>query len=513
MILQQWMTSDKKGSVKLIYLIAFIAGGLLPLAFAPVNFYPLVFIIPAILFFLFYSAATHDFSISQITKIGFLFGLGFFAIGISWVYVAIHDFGLSSVPLASLFTFLFVAFLASYIAIQAYLGQLLVRRTGVHQPFIILVIIYPACWVLMEWVRGWFLTGLPWLNLGYSQIDTPLAGFAPVLGSYGLSWLVTLIAGLLVYLVTQKNKRFIVASAIIVIMAIGQLLVSIEWTAKKDQSISVALIQGNMPQLTKWDMDAVVKRVNQYSTLTRKHWDKDLIVWPENSMTAYYHQLEKTFLNEFSKEARATDSELIIGIPYLDQATGNYYSSFVTLGNKQHIYHKAHLVPFGEYLPLDHLLRGLVNFFSMPMSNFSRGDWMQPLLEVRGQKIAATICYEDIFGEELIRYLPQATLLVNGSNNAWYGDSLAPHQHLQIARMRAAETGRDLMRATTNGISALVNYKGEILARSTQFESDVVSGHVQPRIGATPYVRWGNYPVLFLLILSFAVVLWKTKTR
>jgi len=474
MILQQWMTSDKKGSVKLIYLIAFIAGGLLPLAFAPVNFYPLVFIIPAILFFLFYSAATHDFSISQITKIGFLFGLGFFAIGISWVYVAIHDFGLSSVPLASLFTFLFVAFLASYIAIQAYLGQLLVRRTGVHQPFIILVIIYPACWVLMEWVRGWFLTGLPWLNLGYSQIDTPLAGFAPVLGSYGLSWLVTLIAGLLVYLVTQKNKRFIVASAIIVIMAIGQLLVSIEWTAKKDQSISVALIQGNMPQLTKWDMDAVVKRVNQYSTLTRKHWDKDLIVWPENSMTAYYHQLEKTFLNEFSKEARATDSEL---------------------------------------MPLDHLLRGLGNFFSMPMSNFSRGDWMQPLLEVRGQKIAATICYEDIFGEELIRYLPQATLLVNGSNNAWYGDSLAPHQHLQIARMRAAETGRDLMRATTNGISALVNYKGEILARSTQFESDVVSGHVQPRIGATPYVRWGNYPVLFLLILSFAVVLWKTKTR
>lgn len=507
MIFNRQVIHNAVFSAKQSYLIAFFSGCLLPLAFAPVNFYPLAVFLPSILFFLFYRALINNAAANQIVKTGFLFGLGLFGTGVSWVYVAIHDFGLSSIPIASSLTLLFVAFLALYFAVQAYLGYWLVNRIGIEKAFIILVFIFPACWVLMEWFRGWFLTGFPWLNLGYSQIDAPLAGYAPLLGVYGISWLVVTIAGLLVYLIQQQNRRMIIIGTVVAIIVSGVLLTRIEWTDKKDQTISVALVQGNMPQHTKWDEGAIDKRVAQYSNLTREHWDKDLIVWPENSMTAFYHQLEEPFLRAFNKEAQAANSELIIGIPFLNQDTYEYYSSFMTLGGKPQFYHKTHLVPFGEYLPLNDLLRGLINFFSMPMSNFSRGDWIQPLIEVKGQKIAATICYEDAFPEELIRYLPEATLLVNGSNNAWYGDSLAPHQHLQIARMRAAETGRDLLRATTNGISALVNHKGEIVSRSRQFDSQVVTGNVQPRAGATPYVRWGNYPVIVILILVFVALL------
>ena len=502
----RWVKREDASPTKLTYLVAFVAGGLLPLAFAPVNFYPLAFLLPALLFYLWRGTTAR-----QAAKIGFFFGLGEFAIGISWIYVAIHEFGLSSVAVASLLTTLFVAFLALYIAAQGYLSQSLVIRYGKSDTSNYLLI-YPACWVFMEWFRGWFLTGFPWLNLGYSQVDTLLVGYAPILGVYGISWLVVLISGLLLLFTKNLRANFILSGSIVVIFIAGLLLNKTEWTDIKDEPLKVALIQGNMPQHTKWDADSVAERVEQYAGLTRKRWNNDLVIWPENSMTAFHHQLDEKFLQPFSEEAKATNTELIIGIPFLDQDTYQYYSSFLTIGEHPAFYHKTHLVPFGEYLPLNFLLRDLINFFSMPMSDFSRGDWMQPLLQVKGQKVAATICYEDAFGEELIRYLPEATLLVNGSNNAWYGDSFAPHQHLQISRMRAVETGRDLMRATTNGISALINQKGEIVSRSKQFEADVVTGSVQPRSGATWYVLWGNYPVLISLLLCFISIVVLNKS-
>lgn len=498
---------DDVSPTKLTYLVAFIAGGLLPLAFAPVNFFPLAFFIPAILFYLW-----RDTTARQAAKIGFFFGLGEFAVGVSWVYVAIHEFGLSSVLVASLLTSLFVAFLALFFAVQGYISQSLVNRYS-RNHWVNFLLIYPACWVFMEWFRGWFLTGFPWLNLGYSQVDFMLAGYAPLVGVYGISWIVVLISGLIIFLQAQPHRKLVVLITITLFFVAGKLLMNVDWTQPSDKPLKVALVQGNMPQHTKWDPDAVGRRIDQYTRLTRQHWDNDLIIWPENSMTAFYHQLDKKFLQPFAEEASATDTELIIGIPYLNQKTYQYYSSFLVIGEHKAFYHKTHLVPFGEYLPLNFLLRDVIDFFSMPMSDFSRGDWIQPLLEVKGQKVAATICYEDAFGEELIRYLPEASLLVNGSNNAWYGDSFAPHQHLQISRMRAVETGRDLMRATTNGISALVNHKGEIKIRSRQFESDVVTGTVQPRSGATPYVQWGNYPVLIglLLCLIFVVIRYKSN--
>ena len=311
----RWVKREDASPTKLTYLIAFIAGGLLPLAFAPVNFFPLAFILPAVLFYLWNGTTA-----KQAAKIGFLFGLGQFAIGVSWVCVAIHEFGLSSVAVAAILTTLLVAFLALYIAVQGYISQSIINRYHVSK-IISFAVVYPACWVLMEWFRGWFLTGFPWLNLGYSQIDTTLAGFAPLIGVYGISWLVVIISGALLVFTKQLKTNLILVSSIVVIFAIGLLLNNIEWTTIKNKPLKVALVQGNMPQHTKWDADSINKRVEQYARLTRKHWDNDLVIWPENSMTAFHHQLDEKFLQPFAEEAKATNTELILGIPFLNQDT------------------------------------------------------------------------------------------------------------------------------------------------------------------------------------------------
>jgi len=244
--------------------------------------------------------------------------------------------------------------------------------------------------------------------------------------------------------------------------------------------------------------------------LTRKHWDSDLILWPENSLTIFHHQLEESIFIPLAKEAKKHNSDIILGLPYMDLETDQYFSSLMAINhtsNKEQFYHKNHLVPFGEYVPLASLLRGLITFFDLPMSGFTPGKYEQKLLIAAGQKIAPTICYEDAFGEDLIRFLPEATLILNASNNAWYGDSFAPHQHVQISQMRALETGRDLMRVTTNGVSALIDHKGKIISHSPQFKAYVVTGLVQPRKGATPYVRFGNYALIFIIVLGLSGVL------
>jgi apolipoprotein N-acyltransferase len=222
-------------------------------------------------------------------------------------------------------------------------------------------------------------------------------------------------------------------------------------------------------------------------------------------LPAFYHEVADTFLAQLQSEARAHGTDMLIGLPVLDQSTGRYYNSMISIGRQQGFYHKQHLVPFGDYVPLQEVLRGLIGFFDLPMSGFSPGSSGQRLLEVAGQKVGISICYEDVFGEEVVRTLPEASLLVNATNNAWYGDSLAPPQHLQMSRMRALETGRPVLRVTTNGISAIIDPKGKIVSRSPQFETYVITGTVQPMQGATPYVRFGNWPILLLLALMLGI--------
>ena len=448
--------------------------------------------------------------------LGWWFGLGYFTVGVTWGFVAIHVFGLSSIFASAVLTFIGVSCMTAYISLQSYVSVLFIKKISLENKKVIVLVVFPLFWALLEWFRGWFLTGFPWLSLGYSQTNSFLSGYASVLGVYGVSWLTALSSSLLLISLLYKNTK-IMFSTLFVFTFIwmgGYLLSFVSWTDKTGEPINVSLVQGNVEQQTKWDPGHFEKRKKTYLSLTQKHWDSDLVLWPENSLTVFHHQLKNNFLASLQNEAKKQNTDIILGLPVLDQKNNNYFSSLLVINKsdkKTQFYHKNHLVPFGEYVPLASLLRGLISFFDLPMSGFTPGKYDQKVLLAAGQKIAPTICYEDAFGEDLIRFLPEATLLLNASNNAWYGDSFAPHQHLQISQMRALETGRDMMRVTTNGVSALINHQGKIISRSPQFEAHVVTGYVQPRLGATPYVRGGNVFILLIIFTGLIGSLLYTK--
>jgi apolipoprotein N-acyltransferase len=488
-------------------LLALVAGALLPLAFAPVGYALLAVLAPALLFGVWLDARPR-----QAAWRGFLFGIGQFGVGVSWVYVAIHDFGYTGVPLAVMLTALFVGFLALFPALLGYLCA----RFLAGPAWLRLALTYPAAWTLFEWIRGWILTGFPWLNLGYSQIDMPLRGLAPLVGAYGISLAVAATGGLLMLALVAARQARIVALAVVGVLWLGgALLARVGWTQPSAAPFRVALVQGNIPQDTKWRPELVGYTLELYARLTREHYDARLVVWPEAAVTAWYHEVAADYLPKLAREAHAHGTDIVLGIPVREPGTRRYFNSLVGLSDgRTGFYHKRHLVPFGDYVPLEDELRGLIRFFDLPMSGFSPGPDQQPLLTAAGQKIASAVCYEDVFGEELIRDLPAATLIINATNNAWYGNSFAPHQHLQMSRMRAAETRRYLLRATTNGVSAIVDPRGRILARSPQFVTTVLTGEVTPYQGATPYVRTGNVPVIawMLGVLGIGAVLARRRS-
>lgn len=486
----------------LLSLFVLIAGAIQPLAFAPFDLYPVAVFSLLPLFALWLNATPR-----QAAWYGLLFGVGVFGTGVSWVYVAIHVFGHSAVPVAALLTLLFVLLLALYPALAGYLVRRAAVRLGFSQTLQLLLWM-PLVWTLVEWLRGWFLSGFPWLSLGYSQIDSPLRGYAPLLGIYGITLVCAVSAGLLLWLWRERSKAALWGVALLLALWLGGYgLAQTSWTTAVDAPLRVTMIQGNVPQDTKWDPDAIRLRLDRYAGLTRQHLEEsDLIIWPENSITVYYRRLADGYFATLSQQLQQTQTDLILGVPLLDDDGERYYTTMMSLGSNHGFYRKRHLVPFGEYLPFDSVLRGLINFFNMPMSSFSPGPEQQPLLQVAGQQVAASVCYEDAFGAEMRDFLPQATLLVNGSNNAWYGDSLAQHQHLQISRMRALEFGRPMLRATTNGISAIIEPDGRLLRTSKQFKTDVIQGQVQPMQGATPYTRFGNYVVLLIMVVMAGVI-------
>jgi apolipoprotein N-acyltransferase len=225
------------------------------------------------------------------------------------------------------------------------------------------------------------------------------------------------------------------------------------------------------------------------------------VIWPETAVPSLAHRVEEEFLTPLAAEAEARGSEILLGIPVYDEASGRYYNAMQTIGPVRASYYKRHLVPFGEFMPLKPLLEPLIEWLAIPMSDFSPGDAAQPLVPVAGHQAGVSICYEDAFGEEVIQALPQAAFLVNASNDAWFGDSLAPHQHLQIARMRARETERYLLRATNTGISAIIGPRGELRGTAPAFTEQVLSGEVLPLQGLTPYARLGNWGVVLLALL------------
>lgn len=489
-------------------LLALVAGALLPLAFAPFGLYPLAVLAPALLFF----------SLSELTpraalRRGFAFGLGLFGVGVSWVYVAVADFSDSGAVTAVILTALFVAALAVYPALFAY-GAARLRARAAPPPALWYLAALPALWLAFEWLRGWLFTGFTWLQLGYSQAQSPLAGLAPLLGVYGIGLACAVSAGALAWLLHDGRRAWPGVAVVLLLWGGAWGARQVEWTEPAGAPLRVALIQDNLPQSTKWDPEQFDARLELYARLTLENLGAaDAVIWPENAVTVFYHELKDDYFDWLAGQARAANTDLIVGVPVKRTDAAGYYTSLMVLGSHEAVYHKRHLVPFGEFVPLENALRGLIRFFDLPMSGFSPGPAAQPPLPVAGQRAAMSICYEDAFGEELLHNFPQATLLINGSNNAWYGDSLAPHQHLEISRMRAIESGRPLVRATTTGISALADHHGRVLATTPQFERAVLRGSVQPMQGMTPYTRWGNGPLLILLFVMLGTCIIAPRRR
>ena len=416
MFFEQWQ-QGWQGQV-----IALLAGLLLPLSFAPFHLFPVAIISLALLFLCWQNVST-----KQAAWRGFFYGLGMFGLGVSWIYVAIHDFGNASILLSILLTAGFVAFLA---LLPALLGFLIKRITGNKLYPSDFVLLLPIGWVIFEWFKTWFLTGFPWLEVGVGQIDGALGGFTPVLGTLGVSLLTAMTAGVL--LVMFQTRRWVWIVPVALLWLTGAALKEKQWTEPAGEILQVSLIQGNVPQGIKWNKEQVLNTLALYRTLTEENWDSDLVVWPENAVTAFYHQLKAFYLDPLAEQARKNQTDILLGLPVLDKSSGHYFNSMMSLGATEGFYHKQHLVPFGDYVPLQNWLRGVIEFLDLPMSAFYPGSDNQPLLQAAGHKVGVTICYEDVFSSEVRKTLPEATILVNATNNAWYGDSFAPHQHLQI---------------------------------------------------------------------------------
>lgn len=470
------------------------AGILTTFSFAPFDIWPLAILGPALLFWLWMKNQGAGF------RLGLLYGLGLMGSGITWLYVSIAQFGNVGWFLPILVTAVFVIIIALFYALLGWLGD----RFKVPDRLKLLGI-FPALWVLVEWLRGWFLTGFPWLELGYSQIDTPLAGYGPMMGGLGISFSVVLSAGLILLMFNPGRVRWYAGSGLLALWLVGWGLLQIQWSRQSADPISVALIQGNIPQEKKWELDQLAPSLTLYARRTKENFGAELIVWPETAVSAFQHQVDEVFLQPLEAELKKQGSVLVFGVVRLGEDGTRYYNSMIAMGKQRDHYSKRHLVPFTEYLPLKSLLWELVDFLTIPMSDFTAGGKAKPLMQVGDHQVGMSICYEDAFGSEMAQALPEAAYLINASNDAWFGDSLAPHQHLQIARMRALETSRYLLRSTNTGISAIVGPNGALIARSPLLEEAVLKGQILPMSGATPFARFGNLPILALLILVIVI--------
>lgn len=486
-------------------LVALLCGAVMPLGFAPYGWYPLPILALALLAVLLYKAAPR-----RALWLGWLFGLGQFGVGVSWVHISINQYGHAGLLLSMATMFLLVVYLALFPAVMAWLLSKTQRRS--RNGFLCLA--FPAAWVLSEWLRAWLFTGFPWLNLGYSQLDTPLAGFAPIVGVYGVSMFTALSAGLVGLLLTARGRsRLIPVIALSLLWLVAWGLNQQQWMQPAGEPLTATLVQGNIPQELKWRPDQQHETLDRYVTLSREHLDSDLVVWPETAVPAFYDQVETDFLSPLREQMQARGVSLVTGIPVLDRHQWRYYNSIISLDQPGAFYYKVHLVPFGEYLPLRDWLAGILSFLPVPQADFSAGRIDQPLLKAAGYPVGTSICYEIAFGEQLIHALPEAAFLINVSNDAWFGDSLAPHQHQEMARMRARETARYVLRATNTGISAIIDNRGHIVARSRQFEATAVSAEVVPGKGTTPYVRWGNWPVVIVSLIILGLALATVRSR
>lgn len=506
MILKAVKSSFLSGLVNLFvpqkkHAIAFGLGLLGVFSFAPLNFPPVIIASLAGLFLLWLEAENR----SAGFKIGLWFGLGFFGLGVSWLFSSIYVYSGVLLPLAILMTLIFILFLSLFIAFSGWVAQYFKDS---KRPGLVLTVLFPAVWVGGEILRSSILGGYPFLLVGNSHIETWLAGYAPVFGVWGMSWAIAMSAGLLLWLF--KNRSWFVASITLSLLwSVGGLLQGVEWVKPIDKPVDIALLQGNIPQEKKWLQSEFMPTLKSYVSMTKSNMDADVIVWPETAIPAYYDVVERGALNSFIKDAQLLNTDILVGTIAGDRGSDNYYNALINLHRPADRYYKSHLVPFSEFFPLNDAFAYVSSLFDIPYATFTAGDEDQAPLMLGGQLAGLSICYETAFGDEMARQLPDAKYFITVSNDAWFAHTFEPAQQLQEVQMRALELGREIARSTNTGLSAIVDIKGKIKQQIPAYETGVLRGKVQPYEGMTFYAEWGKLPVLFMLFSIFGFMLSK----
>ena len=482
-------------------LIALLFGALAVLGFAPFYIFPTTIISVTGICCLWQKTA----SPRAAWILGFSYGLGLYCVGIYWIYISLHDFGGMPWWFAGFCTFCLCAFMALFVALVGWLSK--------KCNFTLLSL--PVLWGLSDWIRSWIFTGFPWLTLGYSQVPhSPLAGFMPIVGVYGVSVITTFLAALIAaWLSSRQNivwKRKAIAAFTLILVS-GSILKTIEWTNPIGEPFDVSLIQGNIPQDTKWSPDTAQSTIDQYVDMAEAS-KAPLIILPETALPVIANQLDESVKNRLTAHAKENNGDILIGMVEYNENSQEYFNSALSYGSAPtQVYRKNHLVPFGEFIPLKQLLGWIYrDWLNMPLSDLSRGGTRQSPINLNYQKVAVNICYEDVFGEEIIRNAANATLLVNISNDAWYGRSFAAHQHMQFSQARALETGRYMLRATNTGATAAIDQHGYVLMHAPHDVKTTLNVRAQSYSGSTPYLRFGNWPFIAFSFGAIAFV-WRRK--
>jgi len=477
--------------------IALLAGCLIPLSFAPFNIWPLGIVALTI-----FALLINEQSAKVVWWRSWCFGVGMYGVGVSWVYVSISGFGGAPIPLAAFLVMVFVFFMAAVFGLPFYAFGRWFNRHPLS-----LLIAFPATWLLGEWLRTWLLTGFPWLFIGYADLTNWLSGWAPVVGVMGLSLLSAFTAAVFAHFIfkPRKTHHLILGScAIFFIWGAGFSLQKIEWTQISKTPTSIAIVQPNIAQEDKWQVDSRAATMDLLRTKTEPLWGHKIIIWPEAAVTEVYSQV-LPFLNEMNRKAADAESGLITGIIFDDQDKQVYYNSIATFGKAIGIYHKRRLVPFGEYVPME-WLRNLIEFFNLPTSYLNVGADDQHGLKIDDLLISPTVCYEVAYPDLVAKSAIDSQLLMSVSNLGWFEDSLGRHQFMQMAQMRALETQRYYAYSTNNGPSAIFDRKGKITAQTNAFEQTSLSSEIFAVDGSTPFMRFGSLPLVVISVLGLVLM-------
>ena len=487
---------------------AFFLGGIYFLAFAPYDYWIVAFVSLVGLFFILVRFPEQALSLS------WLFGVGKYLFGASWIYVSIREYGGADIFLASFLVALFVIGLALFLLPVGYS----VRRLKTANLWVN-AMVFVFAWSASEWLLTWLFTGFPWLLLGYSLIASPLASLLPIFGvlASGMLSLVFFLGVVLVCraLLFSGRTRWYYAAPVLVPCLLVLVLHNITWVSEKGLH-SVGLVQGNIDQSVKWDFKERNRIAQKYISMSAELWGLDLVVWPEYALTLYGEEAKRVKLN-LQKRAIVSGTNLLLGAPevvaYEDKQLAERFRVFNTaqgFGLASGSFAKAHLVPFGDYVPFQEFLRGLITFFDLPMSSSSKGSSDQPnILAKLGDEtvqIGIGICYEIAFGESMRIRAREADLLVTITNDTWFGASIGPHQHMQIARVRALENGRWLVRAANDGITGIIDHKGNVRDELPQFTEGVLKGKFQTMQGRTPYNLLGDTLFFAMLVILGVIV-------